>query len=122
MRYRTIEIEEFFTDKEKTREIIDLMENNGAHLKVVYLKKHEELEAHMSHAETCIYVTEGEIELNFPHDETCSCNACGCGVSHSDKEDGKKFKIKKDQMFFFEKDVVHSVKALKDSSFLLIKI
>ena len=69
MRYRTIEIEEFFTDKEKTREIVDLMENNGAHLKVIYLKKHEELEAHMSHTDTCIYVTDGEIELIFPNDD-----------------------------------------------------
>ena len=121
MRYRTIEIEEFFTDNEKTREIVDLMENNGAHLKAVFLKKNEELEAHMSHTETCIYVTDGEIELTFPHDETCSCNACGCGTIPTDNE-GKKFKVKKDQMFFFEKDAVHSVKALKDSSFLLIKI
>ena len=30
MLYRTIEIEEFFTDKNKTKEIVDLMENNGA--------------------------------------------------------------------------------------------
>ena len=122
MRYRTIEIEEFFTDKEKTREIIDLMENNGSHLKVVYLKKHEELEAHMSNNDTCIYVTDGEIELTFPHDETCGCNTCGCDLSNEDEENSKKYKVKKEQMFFFEKDVVHSVKALKDSSFLLIKI
>lgn len=122
MRYRTIEIEEFFTDKEKTREIIDLMSNNGSHLKVVYLKKHEELEAHMSNNDTCIYVTDGEIELTFPHDETCGCNTCGCDLSNEDEENSKKYKVKKEQMFFFEKDVVHSVKALKDSSFLLIKI
>lgn len=122
MRYRTIEIEEFFTDKEKTREIVDLMENNGSHLKVVYLKKHEELEAHMSHTDTCIYVTDGEIEIVFPHDDTCACNACGCGLPDEDNENGKRYKIKKEQMFFFEKDVIHSVKALKDSTFLLIKI
>ena len=122
MRYRTIEIEEFFTDKEKTKEIVDLMENNGAHLKVIYLKKHEELEAHMSHTDTCIYVTDGELELVFPHDETCTCNACGCGTIDEHNNEDRKYKVKKDQMFFFEKDVVHSVKALKDSSFLLIKI
>lgn len=122
MRYRTIEIDEFFTDNEKSREIIDLMENNGSHLKVVYLKKHEELEAHMSNNDTCIYVTDGEIELNFPHDETCGCNTCGCGINSEEEKNSKKYKVKKEQMFFFEKDVVHSVKALKDSSFLLIKI
>ena len=37
-------------------------------------------------------------------------------------EEGKKYKIKKEQLFLFEKNIMHSVKALKDSVFLLIKI
>ena len=122
MRYRTIEIDEFFTNKEKTREIVDLMDNNGAHLKIAYLKKHEEIEAHTSHSDTCIYVTNGELELIVTHDETCTCTSCGCETNDEHEKNSKKYKIKKDQMFFFEKNVVHSIKALKDTTFLLIKI
>ena len=122
MKYRTIELEEFFTNKEKTKEIIDLMENNGSQLKVVYLKKHEELEEHISHSDTCIFVTDGEIELIFSHNDTCTFDSCDCTSNYENDENKKKYKIKKDQIFFFEKNVLHCVKALKDTTFLLIKI
>ena len=122
MKYRTIEIEEFFTDKNKTKEIVNLMENNNAELKVIYLKKYEELEEHMSHSDTCIYVSDGEIELIFSNNDTCSFESCTCTSNYETEEDKKKYKIKKDQIFFFEKNVLHSIKALKDTIFLLIKI
>ncbi|MCD7780274.1 MAG: hypothetical protein LUH05_06335 [Candidatus Gastranaerophilales bacterium] len=122
MLYRTIETHELVENKDAEREIIDLMENNGAHLKLVFLKKHAEIEPHMSHTDACIYVTEGEVEIKFNLDSECSCQACECALPDENDKDGKKYKVKKEQMFFFEKNVMHSLKALKDSSFLLIKI
>ena len=122
MLYRTIEIDELVSDKDSERQIIDLMENNGSHLKLISLKKHSEIEPHMSHTDVCIYVTDGEIELKFNLDSTCSCQACECGLPDENDDDGKKYKIKKGQLFFFEKNIMHSVKALKDSTFLLVKI
>ncbi len=122
MLYKTIEIDKLVEDKETERQIVDLMENNGSHLKFVSLKKHAQIEPHMSHTDVCIYVTEGEIELKFSLDSECSCQACECALPDENDKDGKKYKIKKEQLFFFEKNVVHSVEALKDSSFLLIKI
>lgn len=122
MFYKILEIEDLISDKDSKREIIDLMENNGAHLKLISLKKHEEIEAHMSHCDACIYVNDGEIELTFDHNDNCTCQACGCEISSEDKKESKKYKIKKGQIFFFAKNTTHSVKALKDSVFLLIKI
>ncbi len=122
MLYRTIEIDELITEKDTARQIVDLMENNGSHLKLVYLKKHEMIEPHMSHSDVCIYVTDGELELIFNNDDNCACQACGCDLPDEDDDEGKKYKIKKNQMFFFEKDIMHAVKALKDTTFLLIKI
>lgn len=122
MLYKIFEIEDLIDDKESKREIIDLMENNGAHLKLISLKKHEEIEAHMSHSDACIYVHDGEIELMFDYNDNCTCQACGCEIVSEDKKESKKYKIKKGQIFFFEKNTTHSVKALKDSIFLLIKI
>lgn len=122
MLYRTMEIDELISDKDAKREIIDLMENNGAHLKLISLKKHEEIEAHMSHTDVCLIVNDGEIELIFYHDNNCTCQSCGCQLTEEHQEEGKKYKVKKGQIFFFEKNIMHSVKALKDSCFLLIKI
>ena len=38
MLYKIFEIEDLIDDKESKREIIDLMENNGAHIKLISLK------------------------------------------------------------------------------------
>ncbi len=122
MLYKALEIDDLIEEKDADRQIVDLMENNGSHLKLIYLKKHEELEAHMSHTDVCINVLEGEIEFTLEDNESCSCQACGCEVNNDDNSDYKKFKIKKNQLFLFEKNVTHSVKALKDSYFLAIKI
>jgi len=122
MFYKVMEPEHFLNSKEAEREIIDIMENNNAHLKLVSLKKHVEIEPHMSHADACVFVTEGEIEITFLHDEECTCQACSCELPQEDSKDSRKYKIKKGEMLLFEKNITHSVKALKDSMFLLIKI
>ncbi len=122
MFYRSIEIEELINTKENSREIVDLMENNGSHLKIVSLKKHEVIEPHMSHTDVCIFIIDGEVELTFTLNDSCTCQACDCEISEEPDDNGKKFKLKKEQLFLFEKNIMHSVKALKDSVFLLIKI
>ncbi len=122
MLYRTLEINELIDTKDSDREIIDLMENNGAHLKLVSLKKNQIIEPHMSHTDVTIFVTEGELEVMFSHEENCTCQACGCSMPDENDDGGKKYKVKKGQMFMLEKNVMHSVKAEKDSVFLLIKI
>ena len=122
MLYKTLEIDDLINTKDSDREIVDLMENNGSHLKIVALKKHEIIEPHMSHTNVCLFVTEGEIELIFSPEDNCTCSACGCSMPDESDENEKKYKIKKDNLFGFEKNVMHSVKALKDSVFLLIKI
>ena len=38
----------------------------------------------------------------------------------SEEDDSFKYKIKKGQLFFFEKDIMHTVEAMKDSYFLIV--
>lgn len=122
MLYRTIDIEELVDLKDADKAVVDLMENNNSHLKLIGLKKHQILEPHMSNTDVCIFVIDGEIELKFSNLTECTCQTCGCGMPDDTDEDFKKYKVKKGQMFFFEKDVTHSLEALKDSAFLAIKI
>lgn len=122
MLYRILEIDDLIDLKDSDRAIVDLMENNGSHLKLIGLKKHQVIEPHMSHSDAAVFVTDGEIEIKFSPEDNCACQACGCDLPDESDDDSKRYKIKKGQLFFFEKDVMHSVEALKDSSFLLIKI
>ncbi len=122
MLYKVLEPGHFLSSKEAGREIIDIMENNNAHLKLVSLKKHAGIESHMSHTDACVYVTDGEIEITFLHDDKCTCQACTCTFSDEASKNSSKYRIKKGEMLLFEKNITHSVKALKDSLFLLIKI
>ncbi len=122
MLYKTLEVEDLISSKDIDREIVNLMENNGAHLKLIYLKKHQEIEPHMSHADVCLFVANGEVELVFNDESNCTCQACGCELPDENDEEGKKYKIKKGQLFLFEKNVMHTLKALKDSYLLVVKI
>ncbi len=122
MLYKSLEIDELINTKDVEREIVDLMENNGSHLKLISLKKHQVIDPHMSHTNVCIYVAEGEIELTFSAIDNCTCSACGCEMPETPDDEEKKYKIKKNQLFLFEKNVMHSIKALKDSLFLVVKI
>ena len=60
--------------------------------------------------------------MKFLHNKNCACQACGCEMDEGEEDESFKYKIKKGQLFFFEKDITHSIKALKDSYFLVIKI
>ncbi len=122
MLYRTLELDELVELKENDKSVVELMENNSAHLKLIALKKHQIIEPHMSHTDACVYVADGEIEFTFNFDDSCICQACECSMPDESDSKQKKYKIKKGQLFLFEKDVMHSVEAVKDSVFLLIKI
>ncbi|MBQ4122676.1 hypothetical protein IJD44_02995 [bacterium] len=122
MLYRTIEIDELIEDKDTEQQMIDLMENNNSHLKLVALKKHAQIPTHISQSDVCIFVTEGKIEIKFLSESNCDCSPCDCDIQDKDNDSSKKYVVKKEQFFLFEKNVLHSIKALKDSTFLLIKI
>ena len=122
MFYRTMEIDEILTGKDEPHEILDIMGNNDSHLKLVYLKKKEGFDSHKSNTNVFMYVTDGELEISFPKTSMCGCNICGGQIPDDNDGNDRKYKIKKEQMFMFEKDVEHSLKALKDSKFILVKI
>ncbi|MBQ9245050.1 hypothetical protein IJ182_02150 [bacterium] len=122
MLYKAIEIDEMFGMKDANHEIVDIMKNNGAYLKLVSLKKNEGFDSHMSNTNICIYLIDGELEIEFEESSLCGCDICSTISSEKQKDYDKKHKIKKGQMFLFEKDVIHTLKAVKDSTFLLVKI
>ena len=124
MFYKKLEANDLLKEKEKEhaneKQVIDLLQKENSHLKLVSLKKEDGFDSHISHTDVFIYVLDGELEIIFPKEN--SCNICGCDLPDEDDDAAKKYKINKNQMFMFEKDVNHSVKALKDSKFLLVKM
>ena len=122
MLYRTIEIEKMFTLKEAEHEIIEIMDNNGSQFKVVSIKKNSGFHSHKFNTNAGIYMLKGEIELSFPKEIVCGCDICGTTMPENHDKEKSGYKIKKGQLFLFEKDVNHSLTAIKNSIFLLIKI
>lgn len=121
MLYKATEPNDLFTMKDAKHEIVDIMHNNDAHLKVVSVKKDYGFDSHMFNTNVCIYLISGEIKLTFMEEKLCGCNICGYFDEGKD-DNTKEYKVKKGQLFLFEKDIRHSLKAVKDSAFLLIKI
>ena len=78
-----------------------LMEDNDNSLSIISIKKNEIIDTHTSICDAAVYVLEGKIELHF---------------------DAEKFKVEKGEILMFKKDKEHTVVALDDSKFLLIKI
>ena len=122
MYYKKLEADEILNKKDNEKQVVDLIERENSHLKLVYMKKEDGFEAHMSHTDVFVYIIDGELEIIFPKENTCGCGICGCDLPDEDDDEAKKYKIKKNQMFMFEKEVTHSVKALKDTKFLLVKM
>ncbi len=122
MFYRVTEIEKLFNLKNAEHEIIDIINNNNSQLKAVKIKKNSGFHSHKFNTNVGIYLTDGEVELSFPKEIICGCDICGTTIPEKHNRTNNEYKIKKGQLFLFEKDVNHSIKALKDSIFLLIKI
>ena len=120
MFYKIMEVDEIFSKEKLSHEIVDIIENNGVHLKLVFLQKNVGFDSHISHTNVFIYLIEGEIEITFEESTICGCNICQ--TQKIDKSESKQFKIKKGQMFLFEKEQTHTLKAIKDSKFILVKM
>lgn len=114
--------EKLIESEDKERQMISILENNNSHLKIASLKKNYEIEPHMSHTDVCLYIIEGELEITFTHAADCTCTACSCALPKEKNNETKSFKVKKGELFLFDKNTVHSVKAEKDSLFFIIKI
>ncbi len=121
MFYKKIEAKDLFNKKEEDKQVTDLLETENAHLKAVYMKKNNSFNSHTSHTNVFIYIIEGELEIIF-HEKHSACNICGCSITEDDDNKAEKYKLKENQMFMFEKEVKHSIKALKDVIFLLVKM
>lgn len=78
-----------------------LLEDGDSKLIAIALKKDETIETHTSIKDAAALVLDGEIEIHF---------------------NAEKFKLDKGEIIMFEKEKEHSVLALKDSKFLVIKI
>ena len=122
MNFKVFESDELIEKKDEPLFMMNLLENKESMLKLVSLDKHAEIPPHTSAVDVCVYVIDGEIEIVFNQIDNCICETCHCESFDEKEEIEKRFKIKKGQFFFFEKDYMHFVKALKDSKFLVIRI
>jgi hypothetical protein len=120
--FKLFKINDLIDDKNEDVLLINLLQKNNAELKLAYLKKHQEMRPYNTNTNECIYVIDGEIELVFNNEEY-SCNSFSCNLDSQEKQkELTKNKIKKHQLFLTEKELIHSITALKNSTFLIIKI
>ena len=122
--FKLFQIDDLIDDKKEDVLLVNLLQKNEAELKLAYLKKHQEIRPYNTNTNACIYIIDGEIELIFNNEEYF-CNSFSCNLEpHKEKteEELEKITIKKHQLFLTEKELIHSIKALKDSIFLIIKI
>ena len=101
MYYNVLELKDLVDNKENILDKNVLLERGESSLSAIALKKHEVLNNHVTVCDACAIVYEGEAEFHFA---------------------AEKFTIKKGELIMFEKEKEHSVLALKDTKFLLIKI
>lgn len=96
---------------------IHLIETPKSDIKLVALKKHQNLPPHKSEHETMLYVVEGEILFTITKDTEIG----NCSDGHCDFE-GKKceYKIKKGEFIRFAGCEEHSIHAEKDTKMLLV--
>ena len=92
-----------------------LMETPSAKVKLIALKKEQELPPHNSEGEAMLYVLEGEIKFNLiPGVE---CLSCGCGDDACEEHE---LKFKKGEFIRFNEDSEHYVTAQKDTKLLVV--
>lgn len=92
-----------------------LMESPSAKVKLIALKKHQELPPHNAEGEAMLYVLEGEVK--FTVTPGVECLSCGCG---DDACEEKEFKIKKGEFIRFSEEHEHYVIAEKDTKLLVV--
>ena len=85
-----MKFDDLINKKEEEKQVIDLLESENSYLKLISVKKNDGFNSKISHTNVFIYVMEGELEINFPKENTCSCCICGCGMPEQDKNNDKK--------------------------------
>ena len=78
-----------------------LLEDGESKMAIIALKKEEIINSHISVKDAAVFVLDGEIEIHF---------------------EAEKFTLGKGEIIMFEKEKEHTVRALKDSKFILVKI
>lgn len=92
-----------------------LLESPTTKVKLIALKKHQELPAHRADGEVMLYLLEGEIKLNIiPGIECLNCE------KDDDACDEHRLKLKKGEFVRLSGDDEHYVFAEKDSKLLVI--
>ena len=95
---------------------VHLIESGGNKLKLIALKKHQELPSHKSEGEAFLYVLEGEVKFYILENEICECNEC---MSIPDTDDEHILKVKKGEFIRFNEDTAHKIIAEKDAKLLV---
>ena len=95
---------------------VHLIESGENKLKLIALKKHQELPSHKSEGETFLYVLEGEVKFYVLENEICECNEC---TSIPDIDEEHVFPVKKGEFIRYNDDVAHKVIAEKDAKILV---
>ncbi len=96
---------------------IHLIESENTKVKLIALKKHQELPSHKAEGDAMIYVLEGELKFFALEHEICECNEC---TSVSDVDEEHTIKLKKGEFLRFDEETPHKVVAEKDTKLLVV--
>ena len=122
MKYKAFDYKELIDITFSSVKMVNLLSKKEDKLNLVFVDKGETIPNHHSMVDVCIFVVEGKIEVVFNRLDNCICKACECDYFDDNEVVERRYIVKENQLFFFDKNVVHSINALKKSYFLVIKI
>ena len=107
-------LQDFIDFDETMPNVEHLMETPSSKIKLVALKKHQELPNHKADGDALLYVLEGEIKFTIiPGSE---CLSCGCGDDACEEHE---LKLKKGEFIRFDETQEHTVFAEKDTKLFI---
>ncbi len=113
------DLEDFIKFDDSSIKAEHLIESSGGKVKLVALKKGQEIPPHTSPGDAMVYVIDGKITFNIDHGGETTCTECGCSVAECQNHE---LEIKKGEFLRFHKDEKHFVKAEKDTKMLVIQL
>ena len=122
MKYKAYDYKDLIDISSSSMKMVNLLSKKEDKLNLVFLEKDEIIPNHHSTVDVCVFVLEGVLEFVFNRLDNCICQTCKCDYFDENEVVERRYVIKENQLFFFDKNVVYSIKAVKNSYFLVIKI
>ncbi len=113
------ELEDIIKYDDNEINVEHLLDTPGGKVKLVAIKKGQQIPPHTSPGDAMVIVIDGKILFNIDHEGEMNCTECGCSITECENHE---LEIKKGEFLRFHKDEKHFIKAEKDSKLLVIQL